>query len=172
MKYKVINEELRIYSCSIADLTLEQVNHFLGQWNDGANIGELTLFYEKEKDRIVMNRDNGRFKDILEMVEGYICLPDAEREKVREASAGKSVKETLDVLENAVTNRRNALELKILGNQVADHDYGLSYSMAHAIKERYGKKDGYFALLMAFSYGFMQGKRADRARRKRGAAGC
>lgn len=28
MKYEMINEELRIASCSLADLTLEQVKHF------------------------------------------------------------------------------------------------------------------------------------------------
>lgn len=47
MKYEMINEELRIASCSLADLTLEQVKHFLGQWEPGSNIGNLILFYEK-----------------------------------------------------------------------------------------------------------------------------
>lgn len=28
MKYEMINEELRIARCSLADLTLEQVKHF------------------------------------------------------------------------------------------------------------------------------------------------
>ena len=50
MKYEMINEELRIASCSLADLTLEQVKHFLGQWEPGSNIGNLILFYEKEDD--------------------------------------------------------------------------------------------------------------------------
>lgn len=47
MKYEMINEELRIARCSLADLTLEQVKHFLGQWEPGSNIGNLILFYEK-----------------------------------------------------------------------------------------------------------------------------
>ena len=50
MKYKLVNKELRIFSCSVSDLTMQQVASFLDQWEHGAKIGELTLFYEKETD--------------------------------------------------------------------------------------------------------------------------
>lgn len=62
MKYEMINEELRIASCSLADLTLEQVKHFLGQWEPGSNIGNLILFYEKEDDVIVLNSSNKKYQ--------------------------------------------------------------------------------------------------------------
>ena len=66
MKYEMINEELRIARCSLADLTLEQVKHFLGQWEPGSNIGNLILFYEKEDDVIVLNSSNKKYQ---------VCLP-------------------------------------------------------------------------------------------------
>lgn len=62
MKYEMINEELRIARCSLADLTLEQVKHFLGQWEPGSNIGNLILFYEKEDDVIVLNSSNKKYQ--------------------------------------------------------------------------------------------------------------
>ena len=39
MNYQMINEELRIASCSIADLTLKQAQQFLKQWEEGAKLG-------------------------------------------------------------------------------------------------------------------------------------
>lgn len=49
MKYEMINEELRIASCSLADLTLEQVKHFLGQWEPGSNIRQSYLNSMKKR---------------------------------------------------------------------------------------------------------------------------
>ena len=34
--YEMINEELGIKACGLADLTADQVNHFLGLWEDGS----------------------------------------------------------------------------------------------------------------------------------------
>lgn len=42
--YEVINEELGIKACKLADLTADQVNRFLGLWEDGVRIGTLTVF--------------------------------------------------------------------------------------------------------------------------------
>lgn len=55
--YEVINEKLGIAKCSLEELTLKQVQQFLGQWEPEANIGELTLFYDEKEDLIVLNRD-------------------------------------------------------------------------------------------------------------------
>jgi len=32
MSYELINKDLNMWSCSISDLTMEQVNYFLCQW--------------------------------------------------------------------------------------------------------------------------------------------
>ena len=32
MMYRIVNKELGIVSCSLAELTIEQVQSFLGQW--------------------------------------------------------------------------------------------------------------------------------------------
>ena len=40
--YEVVNDELRIKACGLADLTAEQVSDFLKLWEDGAKIGTLT----------------------------------------------------------------------------------------------------------------------------------
>ena len=43
--YEVINEKLKLESCSIGDLTLNIVNGMLKSWNDGSSISTLTIFY-------------------------------------------------------------------------------------------------------------------------------
>lgn len=43
MSYEVINEELKIAKCSIADLTMEQVEGFLKQWEPGVSIAGVNM---------------------------------------------------------------------------------------------------------------------------------
>lgn len=62
MSYEIINKELGIARCDLADLTFEQVKQFLGKWEPGANIGSLILFYEKEADVIVLNSSNKKYQ--------------------------------------------------------------------------------------------------------------
>ena len=56
--YEVINEKLKLESCSIGDLTLNIVNGMLKSWNDGSSISTLTIFYMPARDTIVLNRDH------------------------------------------------------------------------------------------------------------------
>lgn len=58
MAYKLVDEELQIYSCSAADLTLEQTTYILRQWEKDARIGELTMFYDPATGKLVLNRYN------------------------------------------------------------------------------------------------------------------
>lgn len=169
MAYEIINEELKIASCRIKDLTMKQVTHFLDQWESGASIGQLTLFYDKEKDLLVLNRDNRDYSLYLDMVQSYFAISDDERYEVVEKSPN-SMRETLGVLNNVLLNRRNNKELSILEKQPIGGECFMKYPMCKAIKERYGEKDVTFLMITSFNYGFIQGKRADRARRKAGVA--
>ena len=59
--YKIIDEKLRLASCSISDLTMKQVKDFLSGWEEGASIRTLTLFYDEEKNLVVLNQDNKNY---------------------------------------------------------------------------------------------------------------
>lgn len=54
--YEVINKELKIEACRIADLTLDQIESFLRLWDDGAAISTLTIF-SRPDGTIVLNKD-------------------------------------------------------------------------------------------------------------------
>ena len=68
MAYEVIDEDLRIASCRIADLTMEQVQSFLKLWSDDSSIGSLTIFYDKESDMVVLNADNKNYEGYQQRV--------------------------------------------------------------------------------------------------------
>lgn len=42
--YKVIDEKLNLKSCSVKDLTMNQIIQFLQQWNDESTISTLSVF--------------------------------------------------------------------------------------------------------------------------------
>lgn len=63
MSYEVINEELKIAKCSITDLTIGQVHNFLESWGDDSKIGTLTMFYDREKELLVLNEDTVCFDE-------------------------------------------------------------------------------------------------------------
>lgn len=88
MKFEVINEELKIAACRIADLTMEQVHSFLRQWEDGASIGTLTLFYDKESSYVVLNQDNKDYKMYLDIAEAYLGASVERREAVEQEVPG------------------------------------------------------------------------------------
>ena len=80
MSYEVINEELKIAKCSITDLTIGQVHNFLESWGDDSKIGTLTMFYDREKELLVLNEDNDMYETCLMTATAYLS-GDYERRK-------------------------------------------------------------------------------------------
>ena len=162
MAYQVVNEELQIYSCSIADLTLKQTSDFLSQWEDSASIGQLTMFYESSTERLVLNRDNNNYKQFLDIAQHFLSASDHNREKVLKESYSKRIEEELKVLNRCVKDLAFKQELeKIRNNSISD-----KYS--DALERLYREKSCFMGILGAFIYGMMCGKREERARRKGG----
>ena len=122
MKYNLVNKELRIFSCSVSDLTVQQVVSFLEQWEHGAKIGELTLFYEKETDSLVINQDNKDYKKYLDIAEIYLTLDD---DKLQEFSMNmpEGMKETVALLQRC-RERRKALQIL----NILKYQYAVSYT--------------------------------------------
>ena len=165
MKYQIINEELQIASCSIADLTLEQAQQFMEQWEDGAPLRSLTLFFEPKTGLLVLNRDNERFEDYKEIAENYLALKCSERMKILNA-VPESIKETMTTLERGIRMR---IVDKEIFRALKNHIEGSRHrAILNEIAKRYMQRD--VVAFIAFRYGVMVGKRMERARRKRGAA--
>ena len=94
--YEIIDETLKIASCSINDLTLEQASSFLSQWEDGATLGSLTLFINRETGYLVLNKDNEQYEHNLKLAKTILSASDERIEKYRSKMGGR-MSETMEV---------------------------------------------------------------------------
>lgn len=158
MKYKKVNEELRIFSCELSDLTSEQAAHFLRSWEDGATLGMLSLFYDPEEDALVLNRSNKKYREYLEMAE-FVLSANEEELDIFEKYLPDSIKETFYVIKNCKRKRRTKKEIQIIQQQ----EIICSGTPEAEILEELSRNNSDIVLLsLAYKYGFIQGKRAER----------
>ncbi len=80
--FEIIDESIRLASCSIADLTSQEVQSILNSWEPGTPIGTLTLYYDRSRHMIVLNRDNKDYNLYKEAVLAYLQLDSEERQEV------------------------------------------------------------------------------------------
>lgn len=166
--YEIIDENLKLARCGINDLTLEQASCFLSQWEDGAKLRSLTLFFDPKGKYLVINRDNPEYEFNLEMARGYLCADARERETYRN-KYGKRYEEIFRVMDNFMIYTRVQSELKIIGHQVP---YASADRLEEIVLERLEDKQmpTCFLISQAYSFGVINGKRIERARRKGGAS--
>lgn len=168
--YKIIDEKLRLASCSLSDLTMHQVTCFLKQWEHDAQIGSLTLFYDKEKDLLVLNKDNKYFDSYFGLAEAFLK---EDRKKAQEFvdKIPSECAKALEVLRNTKRSRKIKEELRINSKQDVvgcDGTY-LSDVFNEIIRRSDGFSHPMILMSQAYTYGVIQGKREERARRKGGA---
>ena len=166
--YKVINKELNIKSCSIGDLTMQQVQSFLELWDDGCSISTLTAFIDNEDNALVLNKDNQKYEIYLEMCKKYLSTTDEKRANFREKSKGDPHYQTVCLLDKLIEIRRVEKIMKMLGNQKEKYvDYPVN--VFDGIINECDFSDERFYMWKAYTYGIIQGKRMERAKRKAGA---
>lgn len=161
MKFEVVNEKLKIAACGLADLTMEQVQSFLRQWEEGASIGTLTLFYDRKSGYVVLNQDNKDYKMYLDIVDAYLGASSEGRQRIEE-NTPEGMHQTILVLKNSLIWRKVDKDIYQAKKNYIDD---LDRVTVREIISRSGDKEG--AAYIAFRYGVMCGKRAERARRKR-----
>ena len=159
--FEVIDPVLRIESCNLSDLTGEEVNCFLGQWEKGAKISSLMAFY-KNDGTFVLNKDNKNYKEILEFCKDYMTATEEERQEVKEQIVSWGM-ELIEVLDNCLKSRYITEEIRITRCQYIKHQSEID--VLTAIRERY-KHSIQISMMHAYMYGKIQGKREERARRK------
>lgn len=161
MKFEVINEELKIAACRLADLTMEQVQHFLQQWEGGASIGTLTLFYDKESGYVVLNRDNKDYKIYLDIAEGYLGASDEARKRIEEETP-EGVCQTILVLKNSLVWRK-------IDRAIYQSKQNFIEELERIVINEIAKQSDnqVVSACIAFRYGVICGKRTERAKRKK-----
>lgn len=160
MNYEVIDEEQKIAACHIADLTIEQTVSMLKQWEAGAKIGSLTLFYDEQTGYVVLNKDNKRYHTLLGVTREILKADKKNREEL-ERKAPESLLEEITVLKIAASKREVLEELEKVGKQGFEKQ---SFEVLEAI---WKKSPDMFGMVQSYTYGVMQGKRKERAKRKK-----
>lgn len=166
--YKIIDENLRIAACNISDLTAEMVSKFLAQWETGANIGSLSLFFDRDKKLLVLNADNKNYDTYLELARDYLRADDKTAAEIRE-KAPDSLDEVMMVLDNFKRYISVVNEIKIVGRHgvVGFNGTHIGDIFQAIIKECGGScSTPIFLMSMAYNYGMICGKRAERAKKK------
>ena len=105
MNFKIINEELKIASCSVLDLPAEVVKSF--HWEPSASLRSLTAFACTSKKKsgewygwLVLNKDSAAF-------EGYLCIAESILSGGHiEDPAPESIKSTVEIIESLYDLRR------------------------------------------------------------------
>lgn len=155
MNYKVINEELKIASCRIEDLTMEQVTTFLKIWNDDSPIGSLTVFYDQNSEYIVLNEDNENFSLYLDIAEEYLKADKKRLKEIRE-KAPNSMRETLITIESFRHKRLvDTWISRACKNGMSNADRAMVRNVPCG------------SIYTAFKLGVIRGKRIERAKRKK-----
>lgn len=160
MSYEMINKELKIEACNIEDLTLEQVKGFSNLWNDNSSISTLTLFLKKDG-TVVLNKDNKKYEFYKELSHKFLSLNNKGRETIKK-EVKEGTKETVRLLEKALEVRQEKELFRVLKYNFAEVD-NISYSVLKKIFRHY--EGGAMGLFKVFTLGYIEGKRAERARK-------
>ena len=165
--YEIIDETLKLATCGITDLTYEQASSFLSRWEAGAKLGSLTLFFDEKSKYLVINRDNPNYEFYLRLAKTYLCLSEKEKKAFRDRF-GQRHRQTFQVIDNFRVHSSVQNELEMIehhscfspSNQVVKN-------VLLRLEEQ--KIPTCFRMSQAYSYGVMNGKRMERAKRKAGA---
>lgn len=162
MAYILINEELKIATIGVSELTAHQVQCFLSQWEEGAEIGTLTLFYDRKNDLIVLNRNCGGFDIYLKLAERVLTADESYLQKLENRAPSPEI-EAIQLLIKCMRNRIARVEIdRAMKNIIENKQYA---SVLGELTEN--EPSRVFAARIAFKYGLMYGKSEECARRKR-----
>lgn len=158
--YEVINEELGIMACDLEDLTTAQVVNFLGSWEDNAKIGTLTMFID-DSYNLVLNRNHKNYVMNLKVAQSYMAFDEEQRSAFRE-KYGERFPEEIHLMEKILWQKRWKVEMRRAAKTCNPDQQEI-----FVIQNIFDKYSNLFGASIIFQYGVMQGKRLERAKRKR-----
>lgn len=161
MSYEIINEELKIAACNIGDLTLGMTQAILKNWSDGISIEELTLFTDNVSGYLVLNKEFHYYDLLLTTAERYLVADAEERKEIRD-KAPECFHASIAIIQEFRVK-------KIISREISYASKGCICNRDRRIVDEIVNRgeNCYITAFKAFRYGMMQGKRAERARRKK-----
>lgn len=106
MEYtNILNKDLRIAGIHIEDLTIQYASRFLSQWEEGARLSQLIMYYDEAADFVVLNLDNKACELLLRFTEAYLQSSKEAREEIAGEATLKSISGCLAVLDRCTKCR-------------------------------------------------------------------
>ena len=163
--YEVIDKRLNIKACSTNDLTYDDIQSPLKAFYGKRILNNMTVFCRSSTGEIIVNKDNQHFEDVLEVVTKYLGADDVKREEYKFILRSNFTKDIIDIVDIALEYRKKIDFIDMLDHNEVPIEFiptELCFSAINRFK--WGLDDLSIAL---YKYGFIQGKRAERKRRKK-----
>lgn len=167
--YKVIDDELKVYSCQISNLIIEQAKEFFKCFEEDFTLADMTVFYDENEGVVVINSDNQYFDICKDLVIKYLRVDEEKRNKVKEEAGDiELVAGITKVLDNALLDMECKRNMSILMQQKRiKEDFRPIHCVLLELQKRREQYGTLYVLYLAFLYGVMNGKKEERARRRK-----
>lgn len=169
LRYKIINEELKVYSCQIGNLPIEQAKELFKRYDEDFTLADITVFYDENERVIVINSDSQYYDICKDLVITYLRVDEEKRKKVKEEAGDiELVAGITKVLDNALLDMEFKRNMSILMQQKQiKEDFTSTRCVLLELQKRREQYGTLYVLYLAFLYGFMNGKKTERAKRRK-----
>ena len=165
MSYMTVNEKFNIQSCNTEDLIQDK---HLAERINGKSVSSISLMYDKKSDTIFMNHDIAYYEAYEIIATTYFEVSEDDREIMR-VEIPEAFKDTIEFLDSIAADREQIKKLKEAKRVVGQQPVGtflehmdIAMGLSDMDKSDCTKANS------IFTYGYIQGIRSERARRKRG----
>lgn len=160
MAYTLIDEKRNIWGCRLGDLSFDTAKEYLEIYGETRTLKDLNAYVEIETGRIILNMDNSRYMQNVFDAIAFLEADKAKRDAMIECKPENE--KFLRCMRKALAIREALYFKRITKNYpVWDDNYEPNEVVIdHLVKSN---PRAFYAL---YEYGFIQGKRAERARKK------
>ncbi len=175
MNCKIINKDLNLFSCNKEDVENEWMDIRTDTYHADYDIDSLVIFYNPQTDKLVLVEDAKSFEQLKNLAEEYLTLNCEQRNELHNNHISKSIVGFMNVLKKTIYIREKKIKQEALNKKVQcikkilmenDIPYDLLNEII-AIYDSYDHGSKVFGLINIYNYGLIQGKRAERAKKKK-----
>lgn len=175
MSCKVINKDLNLFSCNKEDVKNEWMDIRTDTYHADYDIDALMIFYNPQTDKLMLVEDVEHFEKLKVAAEGYLTLNREQRNEFHNNHIPKNIVGFMNVLKEAIYIREKKIKKEAFNKKVQCIKKMLAkncipYDLLDEIIAIYDSRDhgsNVFGLIDIYNHGLIQGKRFERAKRKK-----
>lgn len=156
---KLIDKELNMWSCTPDELTYRQICILKQGLGEDSKLSDFESFFDDKTGQLIMNKEYKDFNLNVDVYSKYLKATDEEKitYKDKHKDSAYYLFDYLDVINTKIEDYKM---LKILGYQP------INWSVPR-LWEKMNNTDPRVNLIDMYNYGLIQGKRIERARKKK-----